>query len=293
MIIAVMGATGRSGRAAVERLLSAGVTVRALGRSREKLEALARRGAEIAVAGFDDLGPALRGAEALYTMIPADFRVPDLLGQYRRFAEGVAAGIRAAGVKRVALLSGLGAEHSSGTGSVVGLHRAEKTLEALPGVDRLFLRAGFFYDNFYRTIGLIKHRGFNGDLAPPDRPVPMVDPRDIGTIAADALAAADFRGTTVREVLGPRPLTMTEATRILGAAIGKPDLPYRELSEADYLAGLQRAGLTEESAGLLAELNRAAAAGKLRATLPRTPRDSGLTTFERFAEEFAQAYQAP
>jgi uncharacterized protein YbjT (DUF2867 family) len=293
MVIAVMGATGKSGRTAAERLLSAGVTVRALGRSRQRLEPLVRRGAESAVVDLDDpegVARALKGADALFTMIPADYRVPDVLGQYRRMAEAIAAGVRAAGVRRVALVSSLGAEHASGTGPIVGLHRAEQTLEGLPGVDRLFLRAGYFYENFLGSIGLIKQAGINGDMAPPDRPVPMVEPGDLGIIGADALVAGDFKGTVVREVIGPRLLTMTEATRILGAAIGKPELPYVQFPESDYVAALERAGLAPDAARLLAEMNLAAAAGKLRVQQERTPRNTGLTSFERFAEDFALAY---
>jgi uncharacterized protein YbjT (DUF2867 family) len=46
-MIAVMGATGNIGRRISEQLLQAGVTVRALGRSAEKLAGLKSQGAEV------------------------------------------------------------------------------------------------------------------------------------------------------------------------------------------------------------------------------------------------------
>ena len=46
-MIAVMGATGHTGRRITEILLESGEAVRALGRSREKLARLEKKGAEI------------------------------------------------------------------------------------------------------------------------------------------------------------------------------------------------------------------------------------------------------
>jgi len=52
--IAVMGATGNTGRKITEALLRAGEKVRALGRSESKLAALKRAGAEVLVGDTND-----------------------------------------------------------------------------------------------------------------------------------------------------------------------------------------------------------------------------------------------
>ena len=72
-MIAVMGATGHTGRMISERLLAAGSEVRALGRSTERLAGLVDKGAEAAVGEATDvsyLAGAFRGADAVYTLIP-------------------------------------------------------------------------------------------------------------------------------------------------------------------------------------------------------------------------------
>jgi uncharacterized protein YbjT (DUF2867 family) len=66
--------------------------------------------------------------------------------------------------------------------------------------------------------------GINGGAIEPEAPVAMTATQDIVAAAADELARGDFRGTSVRELLGPRDYTLSETTRILGEKIGKPDL---------------------------------------------------------------------
>src|SRR5215204_1979922 len=72
--ILVVGATGRVGGAAVERLLDAGFEVRALVRSPEKGERLRSLGAEVAVGDAttpETLGPAVRGCSGVFSALGA------------------------------------------------------------------------------------------------------------------------------------------------------------------------------------------------------------------------------
>jgi uncharacterized protein YbjT (DUF2867 family) len=75
MTVTVLGATGKTGGTVAERLLAAGVKVKAVGRSADKLAALKKRGAETISADVDDaavLAAAFRGSDAAYRMIPSD-----------------------------------------------------------------------------------------------------------------------------------------------------------------------------------------------------------------------------
>ena len=67
--------------------------------------------------------------------------------------------------------------------------------------------------------------------------IPMIATRDIASYAADRLMKKDFKGSTVRYLLGERDLTMIEATEIIGRKIDKPGLfymmfPYDEAGKA-------------------------------------------------------------
>jgi uncharacterized protein YbjT (DUF2867 family) len=295
-MITILGATGRTGGGAARRLLEAGERVRALGRSAEGLKALADRGAETRSGDAADaafLTEALRGAEAAYVLVPPNPVSPDYPAEQARTVEAVARAVADSGVPRVVMLSSIGADRPEGTGPILGLRRLEERLKATPGVHVLALRPGYFFENHLGTIGLIRHQGINGAAVDPDLAIAAVATRDIAAAAAEALAARDFTGFAVRELQGPRNLSMREATRIIGAAIGKPDLPYVQFGYDDLKGALVRMGLSESMAGLYAEMSRAFNEGRIRATEPRGPRNTTATRFETFVEDtYLPAYRA-
>src|SRR5947209_20520254 len=111
MIVTVLGATGKTGGTVTERLLAAGVKVKAVARSADKLAALQKKGAQPVSADLADaaaLTEALRGSDAAYLMIPSDYTKPDLLGQYARAGEAIARAVKDSGLRRAVFLSRLG-----------------------------------------------------------------------------------------------------------------------------------------------------------------------------------------
>jgi uncharacterized protein YbjT (DUF2867 family) len=293
-MITVMGATGHTGMGITRRLLDAGQAVRALGRSKEKLSELARAGAE-AVAG-DAADPAFltrafRGADAVYTLVPPDPVGPDYRASQDRHGEAIVRAVRESGVPFVVALSSVGADLPAGNGPIAGLHAQEQRLRTLPGTHVLLLRPGSFFENFYMSLPVIKHQGVLADAVAPETAIPMIATRDIADAAARALVARDWKGVVVRELLGPRDLTHPEIARVLGARIGRPDLPYVQLPEADMVGAMTQAGLSESFARLYVEMTRAFNEGRVRSVEGRTAANTTATRFEDFAGELAQAYQ--
>jgi uncharacterized protein YbjT (DUF2867 family) len=294
-MITVMGATGHSGKKIAEALLKTGDKVRALGRSEGKLAELRRGGAEVLSGEATDaafLTKTFRGADAVYTLLPTDRRAPDYRAEQDRQGEAIVKALRESGVRYVVALSSLGADLREGTGPIAGLHAQEERLKRLEGTNVLLLRPVSFFENFYDTLGLIKHEGINGDAVAPDLAVPMVATRDIADVAAKALRSRDWKGVVVRELLGPGDLSHAEATRILGERIDKPDLQYVQFSYADEAKALVDAGMSESFARLYVEMTRAFNEGKVKARAGRTPENTTPTRFEDFADELARAYAA-
>ena len=95
-MIAVMGATGNTGRIISERLLEAGLEVRALGRSTERLAGLVDQGAEAVVGEAADasyLTAAFTGADAVYTLIPPSVVAEDYAGLQDHVGEAIVTAI--------------------------------------------------------------------------------------------------------------------------------------------------------------------------------------------------------
>jgi len=294
-MITVIGATGHTGSVVAERLVAAGERVRVIGRSAERLKQFVDRGAEPRVGDASDarfLTQAFRGADAVYAMIPPDYAAPYVAHQ-RAVTDAIVAALTTTGVKKVVFLSSLGAEQPSGTGPIVGLHVAEEALREVSGTDLLLLRPGFFFENHLGTLALIKAQGINGGAVAPDVPLAMIAARDIGAAAAEALRRDGRLGVVVHELLGPREYTMTEATRILGAAIGKPDLAYVQFPYDGYAQALREARFSASSASLFVELAQAFNARQVRSLESRNARNTTATTLEAFARDvFAPAYGA-
>ncbi|MEF3113951.1 NAD(P)H-binding protein [Streptomyces chrestomyceticus] len=293
----ITGASGRTGRAAAEHLLAAGHRVRAVGRSAQRLADLAARGAEVCEADPADpvaLTDAFRGADGVYAVIQPNY-LPDH-PDFGAFQDQVAASLTEAvaesGVTRVVGLSSWGAQHADGTGPVKGLHRFEQRLSAVPGVDTLWLRAGYFMENLLDHLGTARtHHRISAPFEP-GLPLPFVCTRDVGARAGELLATGDWHGTEILELQGERDVSMREAVDVIAEAVGADDFTYERTSLADFHAGLLAAGVSADVAAMMAEAGEAINARHIRMRQPRTARTSTPTSIERFvADEFAPRFR--
>jgi uncharacterized protein YbjT (DUF2867 family) len=294
-VISVMGASGHIGGRISELLLESGEKVRALGRSAQKLATVAGKGATVLTGDAGDtqfLTTAFRDANAAFTLLPPDVHASDGRRQQDAHGEAIVAAIRGSGLRFVVFLSSIGADQPEGTGPIAGLHAQEERLRRLPGVNVLIMRPTYFFENFFETLGLIKQQGINGGAIAPDLAFPMIATRDIADVAAGALRRRDWQGVVVRELLGERDLTFSEATRIIGARIGKPDLPYVQFPYADFTASLVQMGISPDVARLYTEMARAINDGRVKSREGRRPENTTPTRFEDFVETLARAYQA-
>lgn len=292
--IAVLGATGRVGHVLVEQLLAAGVTVRAIGRSIDKLSVLASRGADPRAGNFTDpkfLAESFRRVDAVFVVLPTDVREPDPVAQAKSFTDAIGAGLQVARVQRVVFLSSIGADRGDGNGPIASLHHLERRINSIPGIHAVHLRAGYFFENWMANIGLIKGAGINGGGLAPDVPIPMIASRDIAVTAAGLLANPVFTGQRTREIQGPRNYTAREATAILGAAIGRPDLSYNQFPDPEVKNALLGAGFSEAMANRYVEMSRSLSNGSSKALEPRSASTTTPTTLEEFARTvFAPAF---
>ena len=165
-------------------------------------------------------------------------------------------------------LSSIGGELASGNGFIASLHRQERRLRALDRANLMILRPGAFFEGFYAALDTIRHEGVVADSVAPEAKVPMIATADIAAVAAGALRARNWSGVVVRELIGPRELTYTEAAAAIGAAIGQPDLQYLQLPDEELVAILtEAAGFSPDFAALFVEFNQALSEG--RAALAR------------------------
>jgi uncharacterized protein YbjT (DUF2867 family) len=293
--VVVFGATGHVGGVIAGRLLAAGRKVRLVARNADRLQPLARLGAEAAAADVTDaasVGRALRGAEAAFLLSPPPTVRTGIRAYQDRVGRSLAEAVRAAGTPRVALISSVGADQAEGGGPISGIHQVEERLAAVPGLAALFLRPGPFFENHLESIGMIKGMGKMGGALRADLRMPQIATRDIGEAAARRLLALDWKAGEVMELQGQRDLTPAEAAAAVGRAIGKPELEYVTFPYPDAEKGMVQAGLPPELAALYVEMARGFNEGRLRTLQPRSPATTTPTSIEAWAAEvFAPAYR--
>ena len=287
----ITGASGNTGKVVARRLLVEGQKVRVLGRSAENLRPLAAAGAEAFVCDLTDaeaLTIALAGARAIYAMLPPSMTSQHYRADQNRITDAIATAIERAEVGFAVSLSSVGADKSENTGPVAGLHHLEQRLNRIAGLNVLHLRAGYFMENTLAQIGIIKATGVAAGPLRPELKLPMIAARDIGVAAAEALLALDFGPRQTRELLGQRDISYAEAARIIGKAIGKPDLAYVRLLDEQVRAALIQTGMSPNVADLILELSAALNTGHVAALEERSARNTTETSFETFvAEEIA------
>jgi uncharacterized protein YbjT (DUF2867 family) len=204
----VTGASGNVGGAVVRALAADGLPVRALVRGDAPPGLPA--GAEPVrgdLGAPESLRGALAGAEAAF-LLPGFAGLPDVLALARD-----------AGVRRVVLLSGSSAEGDTRDDAITRYMRASEQAVRDGGVPWTILRPSGFMSNTLQWVEPLRH----GDAvrAPfADVPIAVIDPADIGAVAAIALRGDEHAGTALR-LTGPEPLRPADRARILGAVLDR------------------------------------------------------------------------
>jgi uncharacterized protein YbjT (DUF2867 family) len=140
-------------------------------------------------------------------------------------------------------------------------------------------------ENLLAALPLIQSRNVNGGAVDGETPIPMIATRDVAAEAAAWLLRRDGGGSQVKLLLGPEDVTMAAATRAIGERLGLPGLPYVQFPPDGVRAALTGAGMSEEVASLMVEMQLAMNRGWPFAQVRRTAESSTPTTLEAFLKE--------
>jgi uncharacterized protein YbjT (DUF2867 family) len=169
----------------------------------------------------ESLKPALDGADAVFLLTAPGFLAGGDL-------DPVLDVVRAAGVRRVVLLSSLGV----GTGRHPA-HLETAVLES--GLDATVLRASGFASNALAWSPSV--RGDRSIAAPfADVALPVIDPHDIAAAAAAELRRPGHGGRTF-VLTGPQAISPREQAAAIAAAVGEP-VRFVEQTREEALAAM-------------------------------------------------------
>jgi uncharacterized protein YbjT (DUF2867 family) len=260
MKIVVTGSLGHISKPLTQELIKKGHSITVVSSKPERKGAIEALGAKAAIGKAEDtdfLTGTFGGADLVYTMIPpGDVNAPgfDLYEAVRVLMNSYRQAIANAGIKRVIHLSSIGAHTDQGNGLLKLHHIAESTLKQLPADVRLtFMRPTGFYYNLLAFIPMIKSRGImaanygEGDLAA------WVAPVDIAAAIVDEIENPGTGNPVVRYVASDE-VSCKDTARILGEAIGKPDLQWIKIPDQQMLEGLVAFGMKPDIAAGMVEM---------------------------------------
>jgi len=286
-MVLITGATGTNGRLVVEALLRAGVGVRAMVQDADKAAALARAGARLVVANFDErdtLDPALDGVERCLLLSAVDRRLEE---REARFLEAA----KKAGVRHLVKFSAIGA-HPAASFTFGRQHGRSEQLVIGSGVTFTFVRPNFFMQNLLWSADTIKARGeLYGSLGA--TPVSHVDARDIASVLATTLIEPIERHAgRIHLVTGPAALTFGQIADTLSRVVGR-SVRYVDLTDDQMTAGLLASGQRQWEATALVELNAYARQGHASAVTDTVERLTGrpARTLEHWAGDHVAAFR--
>ncbi len=235
----VLGATGKTGRRVAARLRLHGVPVRAASRSSGTRFDWSDPAGWSGAISWDT---ALQGVAAIYVVPPS---VPGPVHEFVARAE-------AAGVQRLVLLSGHGADTWGDSDFGRDMRSAEDAVRG-SALDWTVLRSANFAQNFDEELWHAPLLA--GELALPAGPVgePFIDLEDVADVAAAVLTEPGRHAGRSYELTGPRSITFGEAVDLISRATGRP-LLYKQISPAEYTAALVEQGVGEDDAHHVAEM---------------------------------------
>ncbi len=290
----ITGATGNVGSKVAANLQAKGKPVRMLGRSEEKLKSIFSNKAEFKagdILNSEYLTGAFTGATAVFAIIPPNMGAPDSREYQHKAAETIASAVEKAGVKRVVLLSSVGAHRADGVGIVGGLHDFEERMKKIKGLNLVILRPAYFMENTLMAINTIRSMNLIALPVEPELRYPMIATQDVAEAATDYLLDESITGTRVQYLLGSRDVSYNDVTRIYSEALGNGDLKYIKAGYDDMKSALTGMGVSESVAddylGLVKGINE----GRLYEDARRNPYTTTRTSIEDFSKTFASAYK--
>jgi uncharacterized protein YbjT (DUF2867 family) len=259
----VVGATGNTGSAVAENLLNQKQAVRVVVRSADKGAPWKTKGADIAVASFDDVSAmteAFKGAKGLYLLVPPNYGATAWLADQCARMDRAAEAVQKSGVEYVVFLSSVGGHLHGGTGPIRAASYGEYALGC--HAKRLtILRPCYFMENWMPSLGMVKQQGVLPTFIPPQAKIPMVSTKDIGRIGAEQLMTGGY-GKQIVEMAGPEEYSPDQAASALGHILGKTVTAQLAPLSA-VVPTFKSFGFSDEAAGLFEEMYTAFSKGAI------------------------------
>lgn len=237
--ILLTGANGNVSTATIHALQGTGHRLVGLVRDKAKAAHLEALGVELRVADLElprtlESG-AFDGVDVAWVLSP-----PGALAPYQSSNAVWAA--RQAGVKHIVRMSAVGAAHDAPTVNS-RLHALSDAELASSGTPYTILKPHFFMQNLMMSAQTVAEQA-TLFFALGAAKIPMIDARDIGTVAATILANPASHAGKTYTLTGPTAVSLDQVASAIGEAVGKP-VKYVPVPVESVLEMVTKMGLSD------------------------------------------------
>jgi len=293
MKIAVIGASGNTGRVVAELALENGHDLRAVARNPESLVKLANRGAKIVIADLDDregILSALSGVEAVYYCSPLAVGYDEPFNVERKRGRNVINAAQSAGARHFVLLSAMGPEAAPGV-ALIETKRAIEGELASSSLAYTILRPSMFMDNVAMAgPGALLGVGLTWPFSE-NRLIQPIAAADIAKIAFQAMTSGPRNRSF--DLVGPEALTFPQMANELGRAMGA-EVRFTAISDEVFVEHVGAAiGSTKVAAAVAAayRLWERDGSGTRDASILEREFEVSLTRFQDYAASVAETWK--
>ena len=285
MKIAIAGATGNIGSRVAAKLSATGTIAVLIGQNDDRLRKLNISDSIIAVADLgntNEIIAATKGVDALFWLVPPLIKVPNLKGWYDQVTAAGIAAVSQNHIKKVVLVSSLGANLDEKSGNLAYAAEMELAFDKLDA-DVLSLRPGYFMENLLTQVHPLQGQKQFSFLFEPDFNIPFISTDDIGDIAARYLLDTKWAGHWKLNLMGPESITCAQVSARLSALLPHA-VSYQQGSVQESKAMLAHFGASPGVQQELTDMFQTLASDQGPYATTRTPEANTPTTFEQFAK---------
>lgn len=260
--ILVTGATGNIGRELTRQLAHAGDGFEVIAASTKGVSVAGAPGRPLDLLDPASVAAALADIDRLFLLTPAHPAMEAM-------TINAVAAAKAAGVQHIVRVSGAGADPDSDIAVARLQGRCDRVIIDSE-IAYTLLRPKNFMQNFttfvrdmVRTGAVYSSQG--------DGRVPLIDARDIASVAAHVLTAPESHAGQAYTLTGPEALSNAEALAVIAREVGR-EVRLVPISEEQAAAGMRQTGMPSEMVEVMSSLNRVIAAGWVAEVTDDVPR---------------------
>lgn len=297
MKIVVTGSLGNISKPLVIELLQKGHEVTVISSKTERKKSIEDLGAKAAIGSMSDvdfLSTVFKGADVAYLMeaLPEgsffDHSL-DVVASVTHIGRCYKEAIELSGIKNIIHLSSIGGHAETGVGMLKMHYNVESILKQLPSdVSIKFMRPVGFYYNMFAFMHSIKSQHAIIQNYGGDEKEPWVSPLDIARVIAEE-TETPFDGRTIRYIASDE-LSPNEVAKILGAAVGRPDLSWLAISDEQFVNGMVAAGMNPHTAKGIADMNAGRRTGVMYEDYYKNRPILGRVKLTDFAKDFVSLF---